>query len=204
MAEPLDYGDRIDGPNGAGAAATFDPPKDKDGRLHPRNPWIGFYFALFFLATGVAGFFVLVTGFTDAIGLKGRAGGFVIVAPIALVIVAIPTFVRAFRAVGPWLRHRATPLAIRRAERAADLKGQKLAPLIGFGSVALAAFLFLCVIFSLYRDNQVTTAGRVLQFEVLGLLFLLTTACFGLLAQCLHYRRYYTGPDPRHELEPLP
>ncbi len=200
MAEPLNYGDRVDGPTGVGPAAALDPPKDKDGRLHPRNPWVGFYFALFFVAAGAAGLFVLITDFQHSIGMKGRAGGFVIVAPIVLLLVAVPTLVRAFRAVGPWMRHRATPLALRRAEKAADLDGQKRAPLIGFGSVALAAFLFLAVIFSLYRDNQVTTAGRVLQFEVLALLFLLTTACFGLLTQCLYYRRFYDGRDPRRDL----
>ena len=183
------------------ASAAPPQPTDKDERLHPRNPWIGFYFAIFFLAAGAAGLFVLITDFQHAIGMKGRAGGFVIVAPIVLLLVAMPTLVRAFRAIGPWMRHRVTPLALRRAEKAADLDGQKRAPLIGFGTAALVVLVFLSVIFSLYRGNQVTTAGRVLQFEILALLFLLASACFGLLAQSLYYRRFSVGRDPRHALQ---
>ncbi len=176
------------------------PEGDKDGRLHPRNPWIGFYFAIFFLASGAAGLFVLITDFQHAVGMKGRAGGYVIVAPIVLLLVAVPTLVRAFRAIGPWVRHRATPLAFRRAEKAADLDGQKRAPLIAFGTASLAVLVFLSVIFSLYRDNQVTTTGRVLQFEILALLFLLASSCFGLLAQSIYYRRFYVGKDPQGDL----
>ena len=201
---PLDYGDRVDGPGGAGPSAALKPPTDRDGRLHPRNPWIGFMLAALMLAIAGAGITAIVLEPAIMVSSNRRAG-ILLLGPLLALIAGVITLVRGFRAISPWLAHRATPLDLRRQERSADLHGRSLWPLLVFGGLTLAAFVVLAVVFSMYNDSQIDLVGRLVQVEMLGFFALIWTACLGLLAQRLYYRRYYAGRDPRHDLpSPLP
>ena len=197
---PIDYGDRVDGPTGVGAAASLRPPSDADGRLHPRNPFVGLLLALLLLLVGVVGLLAFILEPGIVFESSNRRSGLFLVGPLIALASGTITLVRGFLAIGPWVTHRATPLALRRQERAADLNRQSPWPLVVVGSLALAGFLVLIIVFGLYRPSQVNVVGRLLQVEIVGFLALLWISCLGLLAQKLYFRRFYVGRDPRNEL----
>ncbi len=201
MPQPLDYGDRVDGPGGAGPAASLQPPSDRDGRLHPRNPWVGLFLAVVLLVCAVTGLAAVALEPSIVFASSNRRAGITLIAPLVAAVAGAVTLVRGFLAIGPWLAHRAaTPLALRRQERAADLHGQRVLPLVLFGVPALAGAVVLTVIFTQYRPGQIDLVGRMLQVEIVGFLLLLATATLGLLAQKLYHRRFYVGRDPRRDL----
>ena len=200
MAEPLDYGDRVDGPTGVGRAASLKPPTDRDGRLHPRNPWIGLLIAALFLTVAVAGIAAIVLEPAIIYASTNRRAGILLFWPLVATIAGAITLVRGLRAIAPWLAHRSVPLALRRQERAADLHGRSFWPLWVFGSLAFVGSAVLAVIFSMYNENQVDLIGRLVQIEILGFLTLVWAACLGLIVQKLYFRRFYAGRDPRGDL----
>ncbi len=197
MPEPLDFGDRVDGPDGAGAAASLQPPSDGDGRLHPRNPFVGLFFALLMLLIAGTGLlaFILEPGIVFA--SSNRRSGLLLVGPLIALVAGVFTLVRGFRAIAPWVAHRPTPLTLRRQERSADLHAQSPWPLVIVGTLALAG---LCVLVVVFADSHANVVGVLVQIEILGFLALLATGCLGLLAQKVYFRRYYVGRDPRHDL----
>jgi hypothetical protein len=197
---PLDYGDRVDGPNGVGPAASLTPPTDRDGRLHPRNPWVGLFLALLMLVIAGTGLVAVALEPSIIYASSNRRAGLLLLGPVIAVVAGTITLVRGFLAIGPWVRHQTTPRALRRHERAADLHGQSLWPLLVFGSLALAAFVVLVAIFSMYNADKIDLIGRLVQVEFLGFFALVWLGCLGRLAQKLYYRRFYVGRDPRGDL----
>jgi uncharacterized membrane protein len=173
-------------------------------RLHPRNPFLGFYFALLMLL-------IAATGFT-AIALRPdvlsepsvSSGGTLLGGTLFAAVGFVPTAVRAVRAIGPWMRHRSTPRDLRRQQRAADLRDQRLAPLLVFGLVALAGLVTFSVVLAVNFEREQSFVSRMLQLEILGGALLLASACLGLAAQKLYFRRFDTGLEVEPAVTTLP
>lgn len=157
---------------------------------------MGLSLAVLLLTIGVAGLAAVLLEPGIVSDSSSRRAGLLLAGPLIALAAGVFTLVRGFRAIGPWLAHRSTPLPVRRQERAADLHAQPLWPLLTFGLLALAGLLTLGVVFSLYSDRTINLIGRLLQVEVLGFLALLTLGCLGLAAQKLYHRRFYVGPAP--------
>ncbi|MBX3095116.1 MAG: hypothetical protein KF680_11350, partial [Cryobacterium sp.] len=111
-------------------------------RIHPRNPWLGLYFAGLLLLAALVGIVVLVDQFSRVIGgnIYGlRSEGFLLLGPAIFGAIGVITAVRGIRAFTPWLHYRATTeRAQRRVDKAVDLDGQARWPLAAFGLLALA------------------------------------------------------------------
>jgi len=196
----LDYGDRVDGPDGAGAAASLTPMADRDGRLHPRNPFVGLFLAVLMLLIAAAGLLAVALEPDLLVASGNRRAGLLIIGPLFALVAGVFTLVRGFLAIGPWAAHRTTPLALRRQERAADLQRRSTRLLVIVGTAALAGFVTLIVVFGSIEPSSVDLAGRLVQLEILAFLALLWIACFGLVVQKRFYARFYVGRDPRNEL----
>lgn len=157
-------------------------------RRHPRNPWIGLYFAALLLLAALIGSAVLVDQFSRVIGgdIYGqRSEGFLLLGPAIFGAIGVITAVRGIRALRPWLHYRATmELAQRREDKAVDLDGQVRWPLAVFGLLALAGFV------ALLFATPTGLAGEFLLVEFRLLLVLIISACLGLLAQCLYFARF--------------
>ena len=162
-------------------------------RQHPRNPWIGLLIAALLLTIGIAGLLAVAINPAVLTASSHRRSGIILLGPLIALAVGVITLVRAFRAIPPWMRHRATPLTLRRQQKAADLHEQKIWPLVVAGVLAFVGLGVLTVVFSLYGRDDIDLVGRLLQVEVLGFLLLLSSGCLGLAAQKLYYRRFYAG-----------
>lgn len=157
---------------------------------HPRNPLLGFVFAASFLLCAMLGFVALVVAVPTLGDIDSRrVMGFLVAAPFAFAAVGVVTAVRAVRAWAPWRRYRgATPLEQRRRDRAHDLTGQRLWPLIVFGALALAGQIAILVAAEPTVVARSLT-GTLLFIEVNALLIIIWLTCAGLLVQCLLARR---------------
>lgn len=161
---------------------------------HPRNPVLGFLFAASFLAAAALGIVALAFELTSLGDLNSRrVVGFLFVGPFIFGAIGTATLVRAFRAVKPWRHYLAiTPVEQRGFDRAHDLEGQPLWPLIVFGLLAFVGQL--AILFVVQPGKMAgSVAGLCLFIEVNLLLLTLWAACFGLLAQCLAARRLRAG-----------
>lgn len=156
-------------------------------RRHPRNPWLGLYFAALFIVAAVVGSIVLVDQFSRVVAgdIYGqRSEGFLLLGPAVFGVVGVITAVRGVRAFPPWLRYRATTEPVqRRVDKALDLDGQARWPLAVFGLLAVAGFV------ALLFAAPTGLAGEFLLVEFRVLAVLVFSACLGLLAQCLYFAR---------------
>lgn len=179
-------------PPPSGPAIPGAPPSTP--RRHPRNPWIGLYFALLFLLPAIVGAAALVDQFFRVISFDIAGQGtetFILFGPPMFAALGVIAAVRAFGAFRPWAHYRATTaLAQRRADRALDLVGQVRWPLVMFGILAFAGSGFLL----LARPNNL--AGSLLLWEFQMLLLLAWTATLGLVAQKSYYARYLPAAVP--------
>jgi len=165
-------------------------------RQHPRNPWIGLLIAALLLTIGVAGLLAVAINPAVLTASSNRRSGIILLGPLIALAFGAITLVRGFRAISPWMRHRSTPLAVRRQQKAADLHDQRVWPLWVAGLLALAGLSVLAVVFSLYSRDEIDLVGRLLQVEILGFLLLTAAGCLGLALQRHYYRRFYAAPIP--------
>jgi uncharacterized iron-regulated membrane protein len=165
---------------------------------------VGLFLAAVLLTIAAAGLASVAIEPGVVFASSNRRAGLLVIGPLIALVAGVFTLVRGFRAIGPWLAHRSTPLELRRQERAADLHAQPLWPLLTFGFLALAGLAVLTFVFSLYTDRTISLTGRLLQVEILGFLALLTLGCLGLAVQKLYHRRFYAAPDPRAANPPRP
>ena len=169
------------------------------GRRHPRNPWIGLYFAALFLLGGTAATILFIRYFDVAIAgdVAGqRTAGFVLTAPAIFLALGIWVGVRAVRAIAPWNRYRsATTLDDRRRDRALDLDRDPDWRVWFYGIAALAGWVFFVLALAGLTPLDMTRpAISLMAFQFAVLLMLAWTACFGLFAQIWWYRRFRPSP----------
>lgn len=97
-------------------------------RRSPRNPWLGFLYAGIALLGAAAGVVLVVLDWSRIAGFElggQRTEGLVVTLPVLLGVGGVVAFVRAVRAVGPWLRYRReTPADVQRHDRRADASQQ--------------------------------------------------------------------------------
>lgn len=204
-SEPIDYGQRVDGQSGVGPIAAQTPAENNDGRVHPRNPFIGLWFAIMILLSACAAIVNFVLFFDQAVAgeLYGqRVEGMILATPWLLLAAGSVSLVRALLAVGTWFAYRArTSAEQRRRDRAWDLRTQSLLPLYLFGVPAFGGTVLFGVatvvgLIGLAAGGQSTGFPFILEF-FFGLTAL-STACIGQLAQVYYYRRYFVefGASP--------
>ncbi len=161
-----------------------------DDRRHPRNPLIGAGFAALLLFGAVSGFLPMIAELQElATGADTRRAELVAVSlPVVFGGLGVATLVRAIRAWRPWSRYlRTTDVDARRADRAHDLDGQRILPIVLIGAAGLVAQVLMLVLVPLWSIP--TRIGQMVYLEIQTALLLVWLSTLGLAAQTLGSRR---------------